>query len=165
MTPQYFKNWIAPQTESQLSSWKPAFMKAMMALPRRSQKPISGKVIRLVPGSNVHLDGYGIRDSPSSMPRSANLHSPTNFSRPLTNDPCTPPQQPYTHPAFGSSPVIEATSQVTTKHHRRHRKRGSTKRARHGFCGMQSKNPRIQRKGIGTVVSGTSLAVILSLCM
>lgn len=156
----------AGRIETHLSTWmngESAIKKSKLRAPRSAQNPLPGKKIHLVPGSTVHLDGYAMRSAPTPLPRSADLHSPTNFSRPLASDQWHSPQQPYLHPAFASPVATNAPCDALSKHRRRHRKE-KTRAHRSGICGMKSNDPRIQSKGIGTIVSGTVLAVVLSVC-
>ena len=171
--PKIGTSWIALFLESQrippgsrLSTWLHGESAVKGKLSKNSgnnRGNISEKKIEMIPGSNVHLDGYTMERTSREVPPSAGLHASTNFSRPLTTDNLRYSTQSYIHPAFASPFEMDAPCKkpANTRHQRPRQK---TRAHRNGLRCMRLKDPRIKCKSIGTFVSGTVLAVVLTVC-
>lgn len=94
---------------------------------------------------------------------SALLQSPINFSRPRTHDGSNDLDQRYVHPAFASptSPEPPDYKRVKAQPQKRKMMPKQCVRQRSMF---RSKDPHVQCKSIGTLVSGVVLIVVLTTC-
>ena len=160
--PRWIEAFITTQRiprGSRLSAW----LHGESVMSRKNEKQSVGgmrQISRPIPTARHHIENY----SPTLRP--APLASPLNFSRPLTDDPffsSNHEDAAYIHPAFASPDSVDSKPRYINKAHHRPTlaKDGMQKPAPKFF---RSKNPRIRRKSIGTLVSGTLLIIVLTTC-
>ena len=154
---------------SRLSVW----LRGESAMDRHSEgqpahiaRQTSEKYDEPIPTARHYFESYPPpHHSPTSPHRMIDpLGSPINFSRPITHHPFsdTNHHDSYIHPAFASPATLELLEDTTKTHHRRPTAKNSIRAPAPGF--FHSKDPRIRRKSIGTLVSGTLLIIVLTTC-
>ena len=91
------------------------------------------------------------------------LESPINFSRPRTYNGSNASEEQYMHPAFASPIPPDTPHYQSGKPHLERQKPKSRPREGHKSV-FHSKDPRVQCKSIGTLVSGVLLTIVLTTC-
>ena len=144
---------------SRLSAWLHG--ESMMGC--RNEKPSAQglrQISRPIPTARHHIENY------SPAPRPVPLASPVNFSRPLADEQflgSNDEGNAYIHPAFASPATVDSKIRDATKaHDHQTSTKHNIKKPTPVF--FHSKDPRIRRKSIGTLVSGMLLIVVLTTC-
>ena len=128
---------------------------------------MSEKDVESMPTARHHFENYSpAHRSPASPHCMVDpLGSPINFSRPITHDLFVDihhQHDSYVHPAFASPAIMESPKNQAKAHNQRPTAKHNLKATAPAF--FHSKDPRIRRKSIGTLVSGTLLIIVLTTC-